>query len=116
MFLRRIALLALPAALALTGCSSLSSISISPAAGSVSVNVGQTAQFRAYGVSVMGSGTPTTSEITNSVQWSVTNPSIASISSTGLATALAAGHTAVYAQSVGTSASSAITVVAPGSA
>jgi hypothetical protein len=115
MFLRRIALLSLPAALVLTGCSSLMSISVSPAAGSVSVNVGQTAQYRAYGVSAMGSGTPTTTEITNSVQWSVTNPSIASISSSGVATGLAPGHTTIYARSGGTTASSDITVVAPGS-
>jgi len=116
MFLRRIALLALPAALvAATGCSSLYSISISPASGAVSVSVGQTAQYKAYGVKVMGSGTPTTDDITNSVQWSVTNPSIASISSSGVATALAAGHTTIYATSGGTTASTDITVVAPGS-
>ena len=116
MFLRRIALLALPAALVVaTGCSSLYSISISPGAGVVSVSVGQTAQYKAYGVKVMGTGTPTTDDITNSVQWSVTNPSIASISSTGVATALAAGHTTIYATSGGTTASSDITVAAPGS-
>lgn len=115
MFLRRIALLALPAALVLTGCSSLMSISVSPSAGAVSVNVGQTAQYKAYGVNVMGSGTPTTADITNSVQWSVTNPAIASISSTGLATGLAPGHTIITAQSGGTTASTDITVVAAGS-
>ena len=116
MFLRRIALLALPVALvAATGCSSLYSISISPAAGAVSVSVGQTAQYKAYGVKVMGTGTPTTEDITGSVQWSVTNPSIASINSSGVATALAAGHTTIYATSGGTTASSDITVVATGS-
>lgn len=115
MFLRRIALLALPIALVLTGCSSLTSISVSPSAGGVSVNVGQTAQYKAYGVSQMGSGTPTQEDITNSVQWSVTNPAIASISATGLATGLAPGHTIITAQSGGTTASTDITVVAAGS-
>ena len=116
MFLRRIALLALPAALvAATGCSSLFSISISPAPGAVTVSVGQTAQYKAFGVKAMGSGTPTTEDITNSVQWSVTNPSIASISSSGVATALAAGHTTIYATSGGTTAETDITVVASSS-
>jgi hypothetical protein len=114
MFLR-LSLLALQAALFVTGCSSLLLISVSPGAGSVSISVGQTAQYRAYGVSQMGSGSPTTDEITNKVQWSVTNPSIASINSTGLATALTAGRTTIYAQSDGRTASSDITVVAPGS-
>ena len=115
MFLRRLALLALPAALALTGCSSLYHITISPASGAVSVAVGQTAQFRAFGASQMGNGSPTTDEITNSVQWSVVNPSIASISSTGVATALAPGRTIINATSDGLTASSDITVTASGS-
>jgi hypothetical protein len=115
MFLRRLALLALPAALVLTGCSSLYSVSVSPAAGAVSINVGQTAQFRAFGASQMGSGTPTTAEITSSVQWSVVNPSVASINSSGVATGLAAGHTIVNATSNGITASSDITVTSTGS-
>jgi len=110
MFLRRLALLALPAALVITGCSSLKTISVSPSAGNVSVTIGQTAQFRAYGASQMGSGTPTTAEITNSVQWSVVNPSIATITSSGIATAIAPGKTIVTASSDGLTASSDITV------
>jgi hypothetical protein len=115
MFLRRVAMLALPAALVLTGCSTLQTMSVSPTAGSVSVNVGQTAQFRAYGASQMGTGTPTTSDITSSVTWSVANPNIASINSNGLATAIAPGHTTINAASGGITASSDITVVAGGS-
>jgi hypothetical protein len=110
MFLRRLALLAVPAALVITGCSSLKTISVSPSAGNVSVTIGQTAQFRAYGASQMGSGTPTTAEITNSVQWSVVNPSIATITSSGIATAIAPGKTIVTASSDGLTASSDITV------
>jgi hypothetical protein len=110
MFLRRLALLAVPAALVITGCSSLKTISVSPSAGNVSVTIGQTAQFRAYGASQMGSGTPTTAEITNSVQWSVVNPSIATITSSGIATAIAPGKTIITASSDGLTASSDITV------
>src|SRR5438105_14937359 len=115
MFLRRLALLALPAALALSGCSSLYRIAIFPAAGAVSITVGQTAQYKAFGASQMGSGSPTTDEITNSVQWSVVNSSIASINSSGLVTALAPGRTIINATSDGLTASSDITVTAASS-
>jgi len=115
MFLRRLALLAFPAALVLTGCSSLYSISVSPAAGNVSVAVGQTAQFRAFGASQMGNGSPTTAEITNSVHWTSVNPSVATIDATGLATAVAPGKTIITAISNGLTASSDITVIASGS-
>ena len=37
MFLRRLALLAIPAALALTGCSSLKTISVTPSSGNVNI-------------------------------------------------------------------------------
>ena len=108
-------LLALPISLALTGCSSLNSIAILPAAGSVSLTgVGQTAQFTAVGASQVGSGPTSTSNITNSVNWSVTNPGVATISSTGLATAVGAGHTEVNAESGGLVASSDLTVALAG--
>ena len=70
MILRRSAsplslLLALPILVSLAGCSSLKTISILPAAGSVVLTgVGQTAQFTAYGASQMGNAQPTTSNIT----------------------------------------------------
>ena len=115
MFLRRLALLALPAALALSGCSSLYQIAILPGAGAVSITVGQTAQFKAFGASQMGSGSPTTDDITNSVQWSVVNSSIATINSNGLVTAVAPGKTIINATSNGITASSDITVTSSGS-
>src|SRR5271167_1050720 len=105
MILRRIAylslsLLTLPACLLLAGCSSLKTISILPESGSVILTaVGQTAQFSAYGSSQMGSGQPTTSNITTSVTWAVSNPSVATINSSGLATAVGPGITQVTAQS-----------------
>ena len=120
MILRRSAsrlslLLALPILLLFSGCSALKSISILPAAGTEVLTVGQTAQFSAYGASQMGSGQPTTANITTSVTWSVSNSSVASINSSGLATALSAGHTQVTANSGGIVATSDLTVNAPGS-
>src|SRR5580698_3796470 len=104
-------LLALPILLAFSGCSALTSISILPAAGTVVLTgLGQTAQFSAYGASQMGSGQATTSNITTSVTWSVSNPSVATINSAGLATAVGAGYTQVTANSGGIVATSDLTV------
>ncbi len=119
MILRRpasfmISLLVLPLGLTFAGCTSLKSISIVP--GSVSLTgVGQTAQFTAVGSNQMGSAAPTTSNITNSVTWSVSNPSVATINSSGLATAIGAGEAQVIAQSGGVTATSDITVTVPSS-
>jgi hypothetical protein len=107
-------LLALPAVLALAGCNALKSITIQPAAGTVVLTaVGQTAQFIASGQSQMGSGLPSTSNVTGSVTWSVTNPSVATINSAGLATALGSGYTQIIAESNGITATSDLTVSLP---
>jgi hypothetical protein len=111
-----VVLLALPLALALAGCSSLKAISITPAAGTeVLTAVGQTAQYTAIGASELGSSEPTNSNITGSVTWSVSNPGVATISATGLATALGAGHTQISAESGGITATSDLTVNIAGS-
>jgi hypothetical protein len=116
MILRRSAsplslLLVLSTALTLAGCSSLKTISVLPAAGSVTLTgVGQTAQFTAVGSSQMGSGAPTTSNLTTSVTWASSNPSVASINSSGVATAVGAGHTEITAESDGVIATSDVTV------
>ncbi len=121
MILRRSAsplslLLALPIVLLLAGCSALHSISILPTAGSVVLTgVGQTAQFTAFGASQMGSGETTTSNITTSVTWASSNPTVASINSSGLATAVGAGHTQITATSGGVIATSDVTVTLSGS-
>jgi hypothetical protein len=112
MTLRRVAslLLVLPA-LILAGCSSLMSITVNPAAGTVVLTaVGQTAQFTATGSKQIGSGIPTSTTITGSVTWSVSNPNVATISSTGLATAIGAGYTQISAESGGITATSDMTV------
>jgi flavin reductase (DIM6/NTAB) family NADH-FMN oxidoreductase RutF len=109
-------LLALPIILSLAGCASLVSISINPPAGTVTLTaVGQTAQYTALGENQMGSANPTTSNITGSVTWSVSNPNVATISTTGLATAVGAGYTQVMAESGGITATSDMTVTIPGS-
>jgi hypothetical protein len=101
--------LALPVVLALAGCSALKSLTIQPAAGTVFLTaIGQTAQFTAIGTSQMGNASPTTGGV--SANWSVTNPSVASISSSGLATALGAGYTQIIAESNGITATSDLTV------
>lgn len=106
-----LSLLALPAAALLAGCSALNSISILPGQGSVVLTaVGQTAQFQAFGSSQMGSGSPTTSNISNSVTWAAGNPSVATINAAGLATAVGAGYTQIVASSGGISATSDLTV------
>jgi hypothetical protein len=116
MTLRRFAslllvLLTLPLSLAVTGCSSLQAIAINPAAGVVVLTaVGQTAQYSAIGSSQVGSGIPTTSNISGSVTWSVSNPNVATISAAGLATAIGAGYTQISAESGGVTATSDLTV------
>ena len=120
MILRRLASLSavlavLPVAVSLLGCNSLKQLTISPGAGVSVIPVGQTVQFTAVGVSQMGSGTSTTSNQTNSVTWSVSNAAIASISASGLATALAPGYTQVSAEANGIIATSDLTVSATSS-
>jgi Bacterial Ig-like domain (group 2) len=116
MTLRRIAslllvLLWLPLSLALTGCSALQSIAITPASGLVVLTAaGQTAQFTAIGASQVGSAPQTSSNVTGSVTWSVSNPSVATINSAGLATAVGGGYTQVLAESNGITATSDLTV------
>lgn len=111
-----ISTLALPILLSIAGCNALKSIAISPAAGTVTLTaIGQTAQFTALGTSQMGSAIPTTGPVTNSVTWSVSNPSVATISSSGLATAVGAGYTQIMAESGGITATSDLTITLPAS-
>jgi hypothetical protein len=103
--------LALPIVLSLAGCSALISISILPVAGSVVLTaVGQTEQYSAFGQQQVGSAPSTTQNITNSVTWSAGNSAVATISATGLATAVGPGTTTITAESNGITASSDLTV------
>jgi hypothetical protein len=107
-------LLALPALLLpliLAGCNKVQAISIQPASGSVILTApGQSAQYKAIATEQFGSAPATTSDITDSVIWSVSDPSVATISSTGLATAVGAGYTQITAESGGITATSDMTV------
>jgi hypothetical protein len=96
-------------AVALTGCSSLQTLSISPTTVNLTA-VGQTAQFQAVGTYQMGSATPTTGNATGSVHWSSPLPEVATIDSNGLATATGPGSTPIMAEANGITATSQLTV------
>ena len=98
-------------ALTLAGCSTLQSLVVVPGAGIQTLtNPGQTAQFKAIATKQMGQADPTTDDVTRSVTWSVTTPSVATIDSSGLATAVGAGKTVVTAQLNGVTGTSDLTV------
>jgi hypothetical protein len=116
MNLRRSAtlLLALPVlmlSLVLAGCNKVQSISIQPESGSVILTgIGQTVQFKAIATEQFGSAPSTTSDITTTVTWSVSNPSVATINASGIATAIGQGYTQITAESNGITAASDLTV------
>ncbi|HEY3988546.1 MAG TPA: Ig-like domain-containing protein [Acidobacteriaceae bacterium] len=81
------------------GCgnpSGLDSVQVTPA--SQSLTVGQTAQLTAVGTYGNASH-PTTQNITNTVTWSSSTPAVATVSATGLVTAVEAGTTIITANS-----------------
>jgi len=85
-------------ALTIAGCTNplVDSLAISPT--SQSLAVGQTAQFTATGTIGHGASHPsTTQDDTDLVTWTSSTPSVATISATGLATAVAAGSTMITA-------------------
>jgi uncharacterized protein YjdB len=109
-------LLGLPLALSLTACNKVEAVSIIPGAGiEILTAAGQTAQYTAYATEQMGSGPTTTANVTTSVTWSSSNPNIATINSSGLATAVGAGYVEITAvASDGALAASDLTVNIPG--
>lgn len=112
--------LLLAPALAFVGCanpSGLDSVSISPT--SEALTVGQTAQFTATGT--YGNAThASTQNVTNSVTWSSSVPSVATVSSSGLVTAIGAGSTTISANATAfngpVSSAAAVTVSGSGGA
>ena len=113
-------LLLIGIALLLVGCSNPLAVSISVAPTSQTVAVSQTAQFTALGVFGHGSNHPsTTQDVTTSATWTSSVPGVATISSSGVATGVAAGTTTITATMNGftgvTSATATLTVTgAPG--
>jgi hypothetical protein len=80
----------------LAGCGSkgLNSVQVTPA--SQSLTVGQTAQFTA--VATYGNAShPSTQNVTGTVTWSSSVPAVATISASGVATAVSAGTTTITA-------------------
>jgi uncharacterized protein YjdB len=84
----------------LVGCSNqgLDSVQVTPA--TQALTVGQTAQFTATGTYGNASH-PSTQNITSLVTWASNAPSVATISATGVATAVGAGTTTITATSSG---------------
>ncbi len=103
--------------LAIAGCANagLDSVQVTPS--TQALTVGQTAQFTAVGI-YGNARHPTTRSITNTVRWSSNTPSVATISSTGVATAVGSGTATITAQGNGyngtTSSSATLTVTGAG--
>ena len=79
-------------ALSVVGCDSpsLVSIQVTPTNEFFSDNPGLTAQYTAIGTFTQGSHPKTTQDITSEVTWASSSPEVATISSTGLVTSVAA--------------------------
>jgi hypothetical protein len=101
---------------ALEGCVSraLTSLQITPAAGSETVSINQTAQFHALGVFTANNHESKTQDVTDETTWTSSNTAVATINSTGLATAVSAGTATITGSLKGNfgivTASSSITV------
>ena len=96
------------------GTAPVQTLTIIPASGVQTLSaLGQTAQFKAIATSQIGTGTPTTSDVTNQVAWAATNASVATISASGLATAVGIGNTAITAELGSVIGSSNLTVAIP---
>ena len=92
------ALLPFAVALIVAGCTNPLVISLAVSPTAQTLPVGQTAQFTATGTYGHGSNHPSsTQDETNQVTWSSSSPSVATISATGLATAVAPGTTTITA-------------------
>jgi trimeric autotransporter adhesin len=77
----------------LEGCVSraLTSLQILPAAGGVTESIGRTAQFQALGLFTAANHAGKTQDMTDETIWTSSNPGVATINSTGLATGVSAG-------------------------
>lgn len=101
MYRRSIFLVVVASLLVLAGCgnTTLTSLQITPSAAAIAT--GQTAQFTAIGTYAhgsAGSGHPSSSkDVTSEVTWTSSVPSVATINSSGTATAVADGSTQITA-------------------
>src|SRR5580658_4490590 len=98
MFYRRLPILMfIGLVLLIIGCStsSVTAIQVSPTTATAAV--GQTAQFTATATYTQGTHPGSSQNATDSATWSSSNPSVATINSSGMATAVAAGTTVITA-------------------
>ncbi len=88
---------------ALSGCvsQSLTAITVEPGVGLTCVIPGVSAQYKAYGSYTESGHATRTEDITAQVTWSATIPAVAAINSTGLATGMGLGTTAIIATTQG---------------
>jgi uncharacterized protein YjdB len=96
-----------------TACSNnqVGSIQISPATQSLAVN--QTVQFSATGLIGHGAHPTSSQDVTSLVTWTSSTPDVATVSASGLATAVSAGTATISASMAGaTSATATVTVTA----
>jgi hypothetical protein len=105
--------------LSIAGCGNpqgLDSIQVSPAA--QSITVGQTAQFGATGT-FGNANHPSTKDVTASVTWTSSTPSVATVNSSGLVAAVGVGSTVITASATAfngpISSSATVSVTASGS-
>ncbi len=94
-----------------TGCNNtqVGTIQISPT--SQSLTVGQTVQFTALGIIGHGSHPSSSTDVTNLVAWSSSSTSVATVSSSGVATAVGPGTATISATLSGTSGATALLTV-----
>jgi uncharacterized protein YjdB len=100
-----------------TGCTNTQVASIQLSPSSQTMAVGQTVQFSATGIIPHGSHPAASQDVTDQVTWSSGTPAVATVSSTGLATAVGAGTaviTATYPGTAGATATLTVTAVSGG--
>jgi uncharacterized protein YjdB len=111
-----IAVLSAGFGLVVAGCGSntdVSTIQITPT--SQSLAAGQTAQFTATGIITHGKHPSSSTDVTSMVTWASNAPSIATISTSGLATAVSAGTATLTATMAGAVSATATITVTGGS-
>jgi hypothetical protein len=102
-------------ALVVVGCSNteVGYIQVSPAAQSLAA--GQTVQFTAAGITGHGTHPTSSQDVTNQVIWTSSTPAVATVSSSGLSTAVSIGTATISASMAGsTGATATITVTSGG--
>ncbi len=118
--LRAIALCALALCLLgfLLGCSATQVDTLVIAPATQSLAVGQTSQLSATGVINHGQHPSSNQNVTNAVSWTSNTPAVATVSATGLVTAVSAGSTTITASMAGfggtISATASVTVTGSG--